>query len=151
RRAHKIVVGLAARRAFGPPRGLVLGCRAMAFGLRKGDVFAGRYRVERLLAAGGMGAVYEVLHLDTPRRRALKVMLRDVLQNDEMRERFKREALVAAGVESEFIVDVFDAGVDEETSMPFLVMELLRGEELGKRIKRAGRLEPAEALQYLHQ
>jgi serine/threonine-protein kinase len=123
----------------------------MAFGLRQGDVFAGRYRVERMLAAGGMGAVYEVLHLDTQRRRALKVMLPHVLDNDEMRERFKREALVAAGIESEFIVDVFDAGVDDETRMPFLVMELLRGEELGKRIKRLGRMDPAEAVGYLHQ
>jgi serine/threonine-protein kinase len=98
-----------------------------------------------------MGAVYEVVHLDTQRRRALKVMLPHVLQNDEMRERFKREALIAADVESEFIVDVFDAGVDDETQMPFLVMELLRGEELGRRLKLTGRLEPAEAVTFLHQ
>ena len=123
----------------------------MAFGLRKGDVFARRYRVERLLAAGGMGAIYEVVHLDTQRRRALKVMLPHVLGSDEMRERFKREALVAAGVESEFIVDVYDAGVDDETQMPFLVMELLRGEELGKHLKRVGKLAPADAVSYLHQ
>src|SRR5262249_12739779 len=123
----------------------------MAFGLRQGDIFARRYRVERLLASGGMGAVYEVVHLDTQRRRALKVMLPHVLQNEEMRERFKREALIAADVESEFIVDVFDAGVDEDTRMPFMVMELLRGEELGKRIKLGGRLESAEALTFLHQ
>jgi serine/threonine-protein kinase len=123
----------------------------MAFGLRQGEIFARRYKVERLLASGGMGAVYEVVHLDTNRRRALKVMLPHVLQSEEMRERFKREALIAADVESEFIVDVFDAGVDEETQMPFMVMELLRGEDLGKRIKLTGRLDAAEALGFLHQ
>ena len=119
--------------------------------LHEGAIFAGRYRVVRPIAAGGMGAVYEVVHLDTQRRRALKVMLPHVLQNEELRDRFKREARVAADVESEFIVDVFDAGVDDATGMPFLVMELLRGEELGKRLKRAGPLPPAEAIGYLHQ
>jgi hypothetical protein len=82
--------------------------------------------------------VYEVVHLETERRRALKVMLPHVLQSMELRERFQREAKVAANVDSEFIVDVFDAGFDAETQMPFLVMELLRGEELSKRLKRAG-------------
>jgi serine/threonine-protein kinase len=123
----------------------------MTHTLQEGALFAGRYRVVRLIASGGMGAVYEVVHLETQRRRALKVMLPHVLRNDELRGRFQREARVAAEVESEFIVDVFDAGVEEATQMPFLVMELLRGEELGKRLKRVGRLTPGEALAYLYQ
>jgi eukaryotic-like serine/threonine-protein kinase len=123
----------------------------MSLGLIQGAIFADRYRIVRLIAAGGMGAIYEVIHLETQRRRALKVMLPHVLRSVELRERFKREARVAAEVESEFIVDVFDAGVDEATEMPFLVMELLRGEELGKRLKRLGRLPPGEALGYLYQ
>ncbi len=98
-----------------------------------------------------MGAIYEVIHIETQRRRALKIMLPHVLRSVELRERFKREARVAAEVESEFIVDVFDAGVDDTTQMPFLVMELLRGEELGKRLKRVGRLPSGEALAYLYQ
>ena len=117
----------------------------MQSALQEGAIFAGRYRVVRPIAAGGMGAVYEVIHLDTGRRRALKVMLPHVLQSEELRERFKREARVAADVESEFIVDVFDAGVDEPTGMPFLVMELLRGEDLGARLRRSGRLAPGLA------
>jgi serine/threonine-protein kinase len=123
----------------------------MAIALHEGAIFAGRYRVVRLIAWGGMGAIYEVVHLDTGRRRALKVMLPHVLHSDELRERFQREARVAADVESEFIVDVFDAGLDADTQMPFLAMELLKGEELGKRIKRAGRLPPIEAVTYLWQ
>jgi serine/threonine-protein kinase len=118
---------------------------------QEGVVFAGRYRIVRCIAAGGMGAVYEVVHLETERRRALKVMLPHILQSAELRERFKREARIAAHVESEFIVDVSDAGVDEATQMPFLVMELLRGEELGDRLKRLGRLPPQEVVTYLRQ
>ena len=119
-----------------------------------GTIFAERYRVERCLAQGGMGEVYEVTHVETERRRALKIMHAHVLlgdDSDSLRERFRREARVAAHVESEFIVDVFDAGIDEATGQPFLVMELLRGEELGLRLKRLRRIPPAEAAIYLHQ
>ena len=123
----------------------------MSSGLTEGTIFAGRYRVVRAIAQGGMGAVYEVLHLETARRRALKVMHPNILQNNELRERFRLEATVAAQVESDFIVEVFDAGFDDATKMPFLVMELLRGEELGKRLKRIGRFSPAEVVNYLHQ
>ena len=119
--------------------------------LTEGSVFAGRYKVVRCMAMGGMGAVYEVLHIETDRRRALKVMLPHVVANEELRGRFRQEARVAAHVESEFIVDVFDAGVDDTTQMPFLVMELLRGEELGKRLQRVGRFHPKDVIAYLQQ
>jgi serine/threonine-protein kinase len=98
-----------------------------------------------------MGAVYEAVHLATERRRALKVLLPHCFQSNEMRERFAREARVTSQIESEYIVDVSDAGVDESTQMPFLVMELLRGEEMEHRLGRAGRFSPGEAVTYLHQ
>lgn len=119
--------------------------------LDEGSVFAGRYLVVRCIAIGGMGAVYEVIHMETERRRALKVMHAHILGSEELRGRFKQEARVAAHIESEFIVDVFDAGVDDTTGMPFLVMELLRGEELGQRLKRVGRFSPVEVVRYLQQ
>jgi eukaryotic-like serine/threonine-protein kinase len=119
--------------------------------LVEGTLFAGRYRIVRRLAAGGMGAVYEAVHVETERRRALKVMHPHLFQSAEMRERFKQEARIAAHVESEHIVDVSDAGVDEATQMPFLVMELLRGEELSRRLKRLQRLPPGEVVTYLQQ
>src|SRR5271165_3276691 len=102
----------------------------MSSALDDGAIFANRYRIVRCIARGGMGAVYEVVHLDTSRRRALKVMHAHILESEDLRQRFQREAVVAAEIESDFIVDVFDAGVDPATSMPFLCMELLRGEEL---------------------
>ncbi|WP_437993674.1 protein kinase domain-containing protein [Sorangium sp. So ce145] len=119
--------------------------------LADGTVFAHRYRVARLLAVGAMGSVYEVVHIETNRRRALKVMHAYLFQSEEMRSRFKREAQITADIESEYIVDVFDAGIDEATGMPFLVMEMLRGEELGQRLKRLGRLPPGEVATYLQQ
>ncbi|XXY48240.1 protein kinase [Sorangium sp. So ce269] len=123
----------------------------MSATLADGTVFAHRYRVVRLLAVGAMGSVYEAVHLETNRRRALKVMHAYLFQSEEMRSRFKREAQITANIESEYIVDVFDAGIDEPTGMPFLVMELLRGEELGQRLKRLGRLPPGEVATYLQQ
>ncbi len=119
--------------------------------LEDGAVFASRYRVVRCLARGGMGAVYEVVHIGTNRRRALKVMHSHILHSEELRERFSREAQVAAEVESDYIVDVFDAGIDEATEMPFLCMELLRGEELSRRLKRLGRIPGEDLALHLHQ
>ncbi|AKT37298.1 serine/threonine-protein kinase [Chondromyces crocatus] len=119
--------------------------------LPEGLLFAQRYRVVRCIASGGMGAVYEVEHLETARRRALKIMHPHIIHNEELRARFQREARIAGAIESEHIVDVFDAGIDEETQIPFLVMEFLRGEDLGVRLKRSGRLQVEEALTYLQQ
>src|SRR5262245_59539264 len=110
--------------------------------LATGSTFAGRYRILGRLASGGMGAVYEALHLETRRRRALKVMLPELFTKPELRDRFRREAHVTASVKSEFLVDVFDAGVDENGA-PFLVMELLEGEDLGRLVDRAGPVAPS--------
>jgi eukaryotic-like serine/threonine-protein kinase len=115
------------------------------------QLFAGRYRVKRRIAAGGMGAVFEVEHVETQRRRALKVMLPELVENSELRNRFQMEARVTARVDSEYIVDVFDAGVDVTTGMPFLVMELLQGDELGDILSKSGPIPPALAVTYLRQ
>jgi serine/threonine protein kinase len=123
----------------------------MSLQLSDGTVFASRYRVVRRIAMGGMGAVYEVEHTETLRHLALKVMLPHFVQSAEMRERFRREARVAAHIESEHIVTVLDAGIDDPTGMPFMVMELLRGEELGQALRRIGRFGPAEVVTFLHQ
>jgi serine/threonine-protein kinase len=122
-----------------------------AVDLATGSTFAGRYEIVRRLASGGMGAVYEVLHLETRRHRALKVMLPDLFQKPELRERFRREAHVTASVKSEFLVDVFDAGLDEASGMPFLVMELLEGEDLGRVVERRGPLSASEVVSHLAQ
>src|SRR5262249_49766518 len=100
---------------------------------------------------GGMGAVYEVLDDRTNARRALKVMLPTLIENAELRDRFSLEARVTGDVESDHIVQVYDAGVDEATGMPFIAMDLLRGEDLGALVKRVGPLPAADVMAYLSQ
>ena len=119
--------------------------------LPPGSIFAGRYRVGRCIASGGMGAVHEVEHVETGRPAAIKVMLPHVLMGDGARAQFKSEARVAARLRSEHIVDVLDAGVDEATDMPYLVMELLVGEDLGARLRRVGALPPEDVVTFLGQ
>jgi serine/threonine protein kinase len=114
-------------------------------------VFRGRYRILRALKAGGMGAVYEVLDETTNSHRALKVMLPTLVEDADLRGRFALEARVTGDIESDHIVRVFDAGVDEATSTPFIVMDLLRGEDLGALVKRLGPLPPADVMTYLEQ
>jgi serine/threonine-protein kinase len=117
----------------------------------EGGVFHGRYQIVRCLKAGGMGAVYECIHLTTQKRRALKVMLPQLLAAAGMRERFELEARVTAQIESEHIVETFDAGVDGSTGAPFLVMELLRGDDLDGILQACGPFTAQETVVLLSQ
>lgn len=109
------------------------------------------YRVIRCLKAGGMGAVYEVVDERTDARRALKVMLPDLVGDPDLRARFAREAWITGNIESEHIVRTVDAGVDEDTLTPFIAMELLRGEDLGSLLAKRKTLPPYEVVHYLFQ
>ncbi len=113
--------------------------------LAPGAVFAGDYRVVRPLAAGGMGAVYVAQQISTGKQRALKVMLPAFVAQPDLRRRFEQEARAGANIASEHVVEVHAAGVDPQTGVPYLVMELLVGEDLGARVRSRGPLAPAEA------
>jgi serine/threonine-protein kinase len=119
--------------------------------LAPGQQFAGRYAIVRLLKAGGMGAVFEATHLATHRRVALKVMRPELVVDKEERARFVREAQVATLIESSHVVDVLDAGVDEASAVPFIVMEFLAGEELGDYLEKHGRAAPDACVRWLAQ
>jgi serine/threonine-protein kinase len=95
---------------------------------KPGDVIAGKYRVERLLGQGGMGAVFSALHTLTGKRVALKWLLPDLSTSTEAVQRFLREAQVAACVQHPNVVDVYDVGTDDGAH--FLVMEYLHGMSL---------------------
>jgi serine/threonine protein kinase len=93
-------------------------------------VIGGRYRPLRLIARGGMGAVYEVVHANTGEHLALKLMLARSLLRPELVDRFRREARIQSAVKSEHVVRVVDADVASELDgAPFLVMELLEGKD----------------------
>ncbi len=98
-----------------------------------------------------MGAVYEVVDEKTDSRRALKVMLPSVVREPTLRARFALEARVIGNVESDHVVRVLDAGIDEGSGTPFLVMDLLRGDDLGSLLEKRGALSSGEVVVYLHQ
>jgi serine/threonine protein kinase len=115
-----------------------------------GTTVAGKYRVDRLIGRGGMGAVFQAVNLVIGKRVALKFLDRQAAQNREACSRFQREAEAASLAESAHIVQIFDSG-SSEAGLPFLVMELLRGEDLRARLQREGRLSVAFALRIVSQ
>jgi eukaryotic-like serine/threonine-protein kinase len=119
--------------------------------LEPGRVFAGKYRVVRLVKTGGMGAVYEVRHTGNDKRWALKIIKPELARNPEARERFEREAKIDGLIGSTFVASVIDAGIDAPTELPYLVMEFLDGEELGMRVARLGALPSGEVARYIAQ
>ena len=119
--------------------------------LTPGQVFATRYRVERFLAQGGMGAVYVAEHTSTERRVALKVLFAHTLASDKSRQSFELEARVANRVQSEHVVQVLDAGIDTASRSPFLVMELLEGHDLDRHLLDHGPMPAARVMTCLRQ
>ncbi|APR75628.1 serine/threonine protein kinase [Minicystis rosea] len=116
-----------------------------------GTTLDGKYRIERLVGAGAMGAVYEAEHTGTGRRVAVKVISSgDVARDQKLVTRFQREAKAAGAIDTQHITQVLDTGVDESGS-PYLVMELLHGEDLQHAIKRLGPLSPDVALRVVAQ
>lgn len=112
---------------------------------RVGTTLLGRLRVARVLGAGGMGVVYEVEHLVTGHRRALKVLHHDKSDDPKAVARLLREASIAGRVKSRCLVDTYDVGVLEDGA-PYLLMELLEGRTLAARLDAEGVLSPAEAI-----
>jgi serine/threonine-protein kinase len=96
---------------------------------RSGQVLLGKLKLVRLLGQGGMGQVYEVEHLITRHRRALKIMHARYAESQETIARFIREAGVAGTLKTPHVVETYDAGQLEDGS-PYVLMELLRGEPL---------------------
>lgn len=105
----------------------------------------GKYEIVRIVGKGGMGCVYEALNTTIQKRVAIKVIDSELAKNDEAYERFHREALAASAIESPHIVQIFDGG-KTEGGVPFIVMELLRGMDLGAYIRQNGQLALDEAL-----
>lgn len=114
----------------------------MAESLTVGSTFAGRYKIIRALKSGGMGAVYEAEHTATEKRVALKTMRPEIISNEEAQKRFAQESRVSALIDSRHVVAVTDAGVAD--GIPFLVMEYLRGQELGEALRANRAFTPAE-------
>ncbi|NVB77055.1 MAG: protein kinase [Kofleriaceae bacterium] len=108
----------------------------------------GSYRVLHKLGEGGMGAVYVGEHTLLGRRAAIKVLLPELSAHKEIVQRFFNEAKAVTQVADPGIVQVFDFGYDQ-TGSAFIVMELLEGEPMDRRLQRIGRFSPADGLRLM--
>jgi serine/threonine protein kinase len=115
-----------------------------------GSVLNGKYRLVRLVGDGGMGSVYEGLHLVLGTRVAIKVLHPDLARRTGLVERFLQEARVAAQIRSPHVVQVTDVDRTPE-GHAYIVMELLEGEPLSAVLDRQRRLPVPVACDYTQQ
>jgi eukaryotic-like serine/threonine-protein kinase len=104
----------------------------------------GRYEVERLIGAGGMGVVFKAFDTELNRPVAIKVLAPFLAGSGAARQRFAREARAAAAVVHEHVVAIHNVETDEES--PFLVMPFVAGDSLQTRLDRDGALDVCEIL-----
>jgi len=114
---------------------------------RIGELIAGKYTIDRILATGGMGVVVAAKHIRLDQRVAIKFLLPEMLDREELVARFLREAQATVGLHGEHAVRVYDVGT-LETGSPYLVMELLRGNDLDEELEVRGPLDVEEAVEY---
>ncbi len=109
----------------------------------------GPYQVIAELGRGGMGAVYKAFEPELNRHVAIKVMSEALAHDPVVVERFLREARAMAALSDPHIIQIYTIGTEE--GQPYFAMEYIEGESLSARLKREGKLPPAEALSILHQ
>jgi serine/threonine-protein kinase len=117
---------------------------------REGEVLAGKYVVDDVIGTGGMGVVLAATHLRLGTRVAVKVLSATSAANPKHHARFLREARAAAQLTSEHVARVLDVD-DLAPGVPFIVMELLTGADLGRVLEERGALPAEEAVDYLLQ
>src|SRR5882724_1209760 len=110
----------------------------------------GAYRIVRQIGAGGMGAVWLAEHTMLGRKAAIKVLHRDLSSRPQILTRFFNEARAATAVADPGIVQIFDFGQQPDGSA-YIVMELLDGEPLDRRLSRLGSLGVPEAIRIMRQ
>ena len=127
-----------------------------------GQVLEDRYKINRLLGAGGMGRVYLATNLNTEKPYAIKVMHSELLHNEDAQKRFTREARAISAIAHPHIVELYDFG-QTPSGLPFLVMEYLVGTSLRTYLDDSGNsglplsqalciaMQIARALQHVHE
>jgi eukaryotic-like serine/threonine-protein kinase len=115
-----------------------------------GEVIAGKYEVVGLIGSGGMGYVVAALHIELGEMVALKFLRSEALAQEELVERFAREARAAVKIKSEYVARVMDVGTMAD-GVPFIVMEHLEGKDLADVLAEQGRLPARVAVEYMMQ
>lgn len=119
--------------------------------VQPGEILAGKYRVERVLGAGGMGVVVAAWHLELEQRVAMKFLLPEVAERSDAAERFRREARAAVKIRSEHVARVLDVGTMADPPVPYMVMEYLEGHDLAAELRERRQLSFEEACDYVLQ
>ena len=139
-----------------PPRGLSADftptqavATPMSAGEAPGMMVGGKYQLGDRLATGGMGTVWEARDTSLERPVAIKFMAAAIASDPWLRERFAREAKAAARLRTPHVVQVFEHGTHR--GVPYIVMELLHGEDLHRRLKREPRMDLATTANVLTQ
>src|SRR6478735_2195216 len=109
-------------------------------GRGEGRLINGRYRLGPVIGRGGMATIHRAMDERVGRAIAVKLLRPEVLADADLAQRFRREALAATVLRHPNIVACLDTGTDD--GQPFLVMELVEGEDLAARLRRSGRLAP---------
>ncbi len=122
----------------------------MAAPVEKGQILAGKYRVERVLGEGGMGVVVAATDTQLERMVAIKFLLPEYAGHGEAAERFMREARAAVKIQSEHIARVIDVNKMDNGS-PYMVMEHLQGGDLSQVLEKHGQLSVEDAVSYVIQ
>lgn len=115
-----------------------------------GDVVNGKYRVDGTAGTGGMGVVLRATHVELGHCVAIKVLSQEQESDERAIERFMREGKAAASLRSDHVVRIYDVG-RLDSGAPFMVMELLRGEDLGTHVRSRGPVEPTQAVDWILQ
>src|SRR6516225_2525464 len=137
-----------------PPLSPPLDSTAPLQSLPAGVLLSERFRILRFLARGGMGEVYEAEDTELRERVALKTIRPELVEDDRILERFKREVHLAKKVTHPNVCRIFDLfrhqltkdGEGAGRSLVFVVMELLEGDSLAQRLRHGPRMSAAEAL-----
>ncbi|MEZ4308305.1 MAG: protein kinase [Polyangiaceae bacterium] len=118
--------------------------------VRPGDIVAGKYRVEKVLGAGGMGVVVSAKHVTLDSLVAIKLMQPRAVAVKGAVERFMREGQAAARLHSKHVTKVIDVG-QLDSGAPYMIMEHLQGGDLAVVLERKGAVPVADAAEYLLQ
>jgi eukaryotic-like serine/threonine-protein kinase len=118
--------------------------------IQQGELLAGKYRVERVLGAGGMGYVVAALHEQLGQRVAVKLLVPELCENEDSVTRFLREARAAVQIHSEHVARVIDVG-ELTNGSPYMVMEFLSGHDLAEELDLPGQLDIEVAIDYVLQ
>ncbi len=119
--------------------------------IEPGAVISRRYRVEKMISVGGFGAVYLGTQLGMHREVAIKVLRRERLMGSKPLKRFYREAQAISKLSHPNIVQVFDFGIDEQSKVPFIVFEYVKGQTLTELLLSVGPISEVRSAELLSQ